>query len=706
MADLAKLVVKLEAQTAKFQKDLAKSEKKVQRFGKTTKSSLKGITALFSGLAVGVAAKKIVDATAQQEQAFRQLEQGIKSTNNAVGFSAKELANYASELQAATTFGDEGIIAAQSQLVTFTQITGDEFNRTTEIALDMSQRFGTDVKSSILQLGKALNDPIANLSALSRAGIQFSKDQKDMIKALIESGDQVSAQKVILAELETQFGGSARAARDTFGGALQALGNNFGDLLESSGGLNDAKDSLEELNTLLTDPKTIEAANKLTSALIAGFTGAASAMTKVSEYATLIGESIAEIVGGSDDYLVRLQDKIDEVRDKLEDFSDLTEQQGELGRKSFLGIFHSLTAEQLAEYNALIEKERQLMIAFSAGADERTSTPKTTSSTVGAIAPVASAPGKLPTFDVAGQDAAEEAAKRAEQIIAETLPKIDGLRAKVLETTTLFSQGLLNEEQFQNALAMYASQIEEVANKDLTVFEEKIARMEEQFLTEYDVLAAQKEERLALLDEEIAQEALSREKLASLKLQINDKYNKDKAALDKAASRAELKTTLTVAAGVLGIMSAFAGKSFKAQKSLAIAEGIINIIGGVTKALNNPYPANIGFAAQVAAQGAGLIKTIKGTELGSVGGGANVSAGAVSSSYGTPPAVNAPQEEQGLQSETPGKHVVINIHGDLNSNHAQTTFEDLRELINEGDEVLIEADSRNGQEIAIARGGI
>ncbi len=91
MADLAKLVVKLEAQTARFQKDLAKAEKKTQRFGKTTKSSLKGITALFSGIAVGAFAKKIIDATDKSEAAFKQLEQGIKSTNNAVGFSAKEL---------------------------------------------------------------------------------------------------------------------------------------------------------------------------------------------------------------------------------------------------------------------------------------------------------------------------------------------------------------------------------------------------------------------------------------------------------------------------------------------------------------------------------------------------------------------------------------------------------------------------------------
>ncbi len=40
---------------------------------------------------------------------------------------------------------------------------------------------------------------------------------------MIELGDQAGAQKIILKELENQFGGSARAARGTLGGALTAM---------------------------------------------------------------------------------------------------------------------------------------------------------------------------------------------------------------------------------------------------------------------------------------------------------------------------------------------------------------------------------------------------------------------------------------------------------------------------------------------------
>jgi len=102
-------------------------------------------------------------------------------------------------------------------------------------ALDLAEVVGQDLNSTMIQLGKALNDPVANLGALSRAGIQFTKQQKELIKGLWQAGKTAEAQSLILDELESQFGGTAKAARDTFGGALQSLKNTLGDIGESIG---------------------------------------------------------------------------------------------------------------------------------------------------------------------------------------------------------------------------------------------------------------------------------------------------------------------------------------------------------------------------------------------------------------------------------------------------------------------------------------
>lgn len=235
MAKLNDLIVTIGAQTKQFDKALGSSMKKMQRFGMNTKklgkSMTMGLTAPIAAL--GFTAVKAFD---QQAKAIAQVEAGLKSTGATVGFTSKQLQQMAADLQTKTIFGDEEILKdATSQLLTFTNIAGDQFSRTQKVALDLATRLDGDLKSASIQLGKALNDPIANLSALSRSGIQFSEDQKAVIKSLTESGRLAEAQTVILDELEKQYGGSAEAAAKAGTGGLKQLANSFGDLQEEFG---------------------------------------------------------------------------------------------------------------------------------------------------------------------------------------------------------------------------------------------------------------------------------------------------------------------------------------------------------------------------------------------------------------------------------------------------------------------------------------
>ncbi len=86
------------------------------------------------------------------------------------------------------------------------------------------------------------------------------------------------------------------------------------------------------------------------------------------------------------------------------------------------------------------------------------------------------------------------------------------------------------------------------------------------------------------------------------------------------------------------LVNAFGSKSFQAQKNAAIATSLVNIAGGVAQALNNPYPANLGFAAQVALEGASLLNTIKSTNINSSGGSLAIGGGASATIPTTPTA--------------------------------------------------------------------
>jgi len=235
MAKLNDLIVTIGATTKDFDKALGKSMRKMRTFGKNTKQLGKNMT---MGLTAPIAALGItaVKAFDQQAKAIAQVEAGLKSTGASVGFTSKQLQKMASDLQSKTLFGDEEILKdATAQLLTFTNITGDQFAKSQEAALNLATRLDGDLKSASIMLGKALNDPVANLSAMSRAGIQFSEDQKEVIKSLAESGDMAQAQSIILGELEKQYGGSAEAAAKAGTGGLKQLANAFGDLQEEFG---------------------------------------------------------------------------------------------------------------------------------------------------------------------------------------------------------------------------------------------------------------------------------------------------------------------------------------------------------------------------------------------------------------------------------------------------------------------------------------
>ena len=172
----------------------------------------------------------------QQAQAQAAVQQALLSTKGAAGKTADELFRAASGMQALTTFGDEDILRnVTAPLLTFTKVSGPIFDRAQANILDMATLMKIDLKSASILVGKALNDPIAGLSALSRTGVQFSEDQKKVIKALVATGDVAGAQALILDELESQFGGQAAAAAKVGLGPMKQLSNAIGDVKEQLG---------------------------------------------------------------------------------------------------------------------------------------------------------------------------------------------------------------------------------------------------------------------------------------------------------------------------------------------------------------------------------------------------------------------------------------------------------------------------------------
>lgn len=174
-------------------------------------TAAKGIAGIF---AVVGATRFLHGAVSEAEEAVRVgnlTAAVIRSTGAAAGVSAAQVSDLATSLSKVAGVDDEVIQSAENVLLTFTQVSGQVFPEATRAALDMSAALGGDLQDSVIQLGKALNDPVQGMSALRRVGISFTEGQVAQVKALQATGDLLGAQKIILAEVNKEFGGAAAA---------------------------------------------------------------------------------------------------------------------------------------------------------------------------------------------------------------------------------------------------------------------------------------------------------------------------------------------------------------------------------------------------------------------------------------------------------------------------------------------------------------
>lgn len=235
--DVKQLTVKITGDVADLDKALGKvttssktTGEKLAEFGKVAAAALLAATAAAVGFGVSS-----VKAFEESQNVAAQTAAVLKSTGGAAGVTADQVQKLATALEKETRFSDETIASTENMLLTFTSIGKDIFPKATETALDMAQALGEDTQSAAIQLGKALQDPIIGVTALRRVGVNFSKDQQDVIKNLVDTGKKAEAQNMILKELQKEFGGSAKAAGETFAGRLDILKNRLQNVQEGIG---------------------------------------------------------------------------------------------------------------------------------------------------------------------------------------------------------------------------------------------------------------------------------------------------------------------------------------------------------------------------------------------------------------------------------------------------------------------------------------
>lgn len=197
------------------------------------------------------------------------------------------------------------------------------------------------------------------VTALSRAGVQFTDAQKEAIKALVETNRVADAQAIVLKELETQMGGAARAARDTLGGAIEGLKNTFDNLLEGesgSEGVQGTRQAIEDLTDTLNDPAVKQGIDDTAQGLLKITNAAVQLIAKLGDAGSALREYFADASEQSD---ASIQNRINELETEVF--------QIERQNRNSLPIFQRDTSDQKAEIAELqrIQSARNRAEMFS-----------------------------------------------------------------------------------------------------------------------------------------------------------------------------------------------------------------------------------------------------------------------------------------------------------------------------------------------------
>jgi hypothetical protein len=229
-----------------------------------------GFTGIVSGLRDAVAAAEEAEVANQRIDA---IAKSMDLFGNQTKRTTDRIKAFAEEQELLIGVEAEVLKATQAKLLTFKQVAlsadvmGGAFDRATVLAADLAAAGFGEATANATQLGKALNDPIAGISALTRVGLTFTAAQKDLIASLMQTGDVAGAQEVILAELERQVGGTAEATvtdsekmrlaldrvGDEIGASLLPLLNEFTTWLTSPEGQETLDLVIEGVTEILTE---------------------------------------------------------------------------------------------------------------------------------------------------------------------------------------------------------------------------------------------------------------------------------------------------------------------------------------------------------------------------------------------------------------------------------------------------------------------
>ena len=239
MATVGALRVTLGLNSATFTEGLTAAQKHLRGVSRQMQSVGTGIATVGAGMTAAITlpalamGRALMQGATSAAHAAGQVQAALASMGDRAGRSFDQLTGQAERLSATSLFDDDEILTkVTANLLTFGNIAGSAFDRAQQAAVNLSAGLRTDLQSSTMMLGKALDNPVRGMNALTRAGVSLSPAIQQNIKDLVAQGRTLEAQSIILDAVESQFRNRGLEARkaDPMAAAMIDLGRAMGTL--------------------------------------------------------------------------------------------------------------------------------------------------------------------------------------------------------------------------------------------------------------------------------------------------------------------------------------------------------------------------------------------------------------------------------------------------------------------------------------------
>lgn len=660
--------------------------------------------------AVYAATKAIVTEAIEAEREQAQLAAVLTSTGGAAGYAQSTLNDMADTLAKSAGLTAGEVTRAQTALLAFTNITGEQFPAAMQAAADMAARTGMSIQQTTELIGRSLDVPSQGMAALSKQGFRFSDAQKVVVKQLEETGKTAEAQAIILDSLTSTYGGAASAARNTLGGAISALKSTIVDSMGvSTTQFEGATKSLNELNDTLMDPNVQSGIKLLTSSL-----------ASLGNEVVRLGVGFLEAAAQAPAFFQWLIGKTDlsnmsQVHLRL---GDIEADIAELNKKREEGV--SLTAMEWQTMGALMKEQKELNKAVQAYNDkikekkaEQEAAKKAADEKAKADAAAAKVEAERVKREEEKKRTLEEAARLDEQRKKAILERAEALKFEAETLRMTAEQAELYKLRMMGADDQIMMQIRAYM-KEILEYKKITAEIDADFegamgkgsadpggltamTTEFGEPSGgktgteleqeryeKKRERMKEYNELFLTDDMERKRL-ELELEAEHQANllslQEKGQLDmKALQEMSWESRFKLANSTLNDLISLSGtsneKMLKAQRIVGASSALISTLQGQATALVGPFPGNLVAAATVGAAGMGFVNAIKsGSKASSrVSASTPSTAGTLQAEQQAPP----PRQQVDFQFSTNGRSI-------FRDEEVKSMMEQIAERLKDGD---------------------